>query len=564
MPSDSGCFLHIPLMTAAASGYRTGSAYALRRCPFAFPRSGVPAFRHFGVSALFRFFVHPLFIFSPFLCGIFPSFLCGIFRPPSAAFPRSCAPLFFRSPPFPRCGSLAFRPPLLYNFIIGMIHRSLPPRRSGGIKGQAAESVNGHTEGLKMLNEKQKKITSDRQIKKFCAYGFLKNLKFFEPYLLIFLMGKGISLFEIGILIAIRETVVNVFEIPSGFIADYFGRKKELYFSFGFYIVSFICFFFTDSFPTAIAAMLFFGLGEAFRSGTHKAMIYTYLDSMGWQEDKTFVYGRTRSFSLIGSACSSVIGILLILTVPSVNLIFLFSVIPYLLDFFLILSYPRFLDNADKKERPKFRVVFRNFLNGIKKNRSLRRILLEEGIFESTISYIKDLIQPILEAIIVGSGAVILSSLTAEDNLKVILGIVYAVLNLLGSFSSKKAYAVKGKKSSLKCLYIIHGLLAVCMAVLAFVSKISLAVFLVYIFIYALFNVRKPIFVDEVDEHIKKNERATILSISSQLKSLFLMIFAPLLGFAADRLGIGAVMGILAVVFLCTLPLLNTPEKSDG
>ena len=28
----------------------------------------------------------------------------------------------------------------------------------------------------------------------------------------------------------------------------------------------------------AALAMAFFGLGEAFRSGTHKAMIYTYLE----------------------------------------------------------------------------------------------------------------------------------------------------------------------------------------------------------------------------------------------------------------------------------------------
>ena len=58
-----------------------------------------------------------------------------------------------------------------------------------------------------MLNEQQQKIKSDGQIKKFCAYGFLKNLNFFEPYLLIFLMGKGIGLFEIGILIAVREVI---------------------------------------------------------------------------------------------------------------------------------------------------------------------------------------------------------------------------------------------------------------------------------------------------------------------------------------------------------------------
>ena len=139
-----------------------------------------------------------------------------------------------------------------------------------------------------------------------------------------------------------------------------------------------------------------------------------------------------------------------------------------------------------------------------------------------------------------------------------ILGIVYAVLNLLGSFASRKAYIIKDRRSNIKCLYSIHCLLAVSMAVLALVSQKSLLVFTVYLFIYALFNIRKPIFVDEVDEHIEKTERATILSISSQLKSLFLIIFAPPLGFIADKFGISTIMCILAILFIISPPLLKT------
>lgn len=413
-----------------------------------------------------------------------------------------------------------------------------------------------------MVNSQLKEIKNDKQIKKFCVYGFLKNLKFFEPYLLIFLMGKGITLFQIGILIAIREIIVNVFEIPSGFIADYFGRKKELYLCFSFYIISFVFFFFTNSFFIAILAMVFFGLGEAFRSGTHKAMIYTYLDTKGWQSNKTFVYGRTRSFSLIGSVVSSLIGIILILVVPSVNLIFLFSVIPYVLDFILILTYPKYLDNIDRTTKINFKDMFKSFIGNFKHNETLRTILLEEGMFEGTISFIKDLIQPILEAIIIGSGIVILSSLTPEDNLNVLLGIVYAVLNLFGSISSQKAYAIKANKTNIECLYTIHFLLATSMAILAVISNNSILVFIVYLFIYLLFNIRKPIYVDEMDEYIEKSSRATMLSFSSQLKSLFLIIIAPLLGLIADKFGISTIMFILAILFVITLPLFKKKENN--
>ncbi len=403
-------------------------------------------------------------------------------------------------------------------------------------------------------------ILKDFQIKKFCAYGFLKNLKFFEPYLIIFLMDNNISLFQIGFLIAIREIIVNVFEIPSGIIADYFGRKKEMYFCFSFYIISFVFFFFTDSFTMAIFGMIFFGLGEAFRSGTHKAMIYTYLDSKNWRTEKTFVYGRTRSFSLVGSAISSLLGIALILSVPADSYIFLFSIVPYLLDLFLIMSYPNFLDNSDKKTDSSFKEMCKSIINSFRANKKLRSLLIEEGIAEAGFSYVKDLIQPILEIIIIGTGISLISSLSADDNLKIILGLVYTLLNLVGSYFSKKAYILKENRTNIACLFILHISYAISCGFLALFTSQYLIVCFVYVIFYILHNIRKPIFVDEIDDNIEKSNRATALSAAAQLKSLFLMIFAPLLGLIADNIGIEWVMIGLCLIFVLTTPLLNTKK----
>ena len=413
-----------------------------------------------------------------------------------------------------------------------------------------------------MTNELRKSILKDFQIKKFCAYGFLKNLRFFEPYLIVYLLGHDINLFQIGILVAIREVIINIFEIPSGFIADYFGRKKEMYFCFCFYIISFVFFFFTNTFILAALGMVFFGLGEAFRSGTHKAMIYTYLDSKNWEGEKTFVYGRTRSFSLIGSAISSLFGIVLILSAPSENYIFLFSIIPYILDLLLIMSYPKYLDTADKKQGTSFGDMVHGVINSFRINKKLRNILIEEGIAEAGYSYMKDMIQPVLELIIIGSGVSLITSVSADDNLKIVLGLVYTGLNLIGSYFSKKSYLLKGGKTSLECLSFIHIMYAVSCGLLAIFSKQYLVVIGSYILIYILHSIRKPMFVDEIDNHIEKQNRATVISASAELKSLFLMIFAPLLGFVADTVGIAWVMGILGVVFIFTFPLLKrTLEK---
>jgi len=69
-------------------------------------------------------------------------------------------------------------------------------------------------------------IPKNRQYFKFSAYGFLKNLRFFDPFLLLFFREMGMSFFQIGILFSVREIARAVMEIPSGVLADWFGRKR--------------------------------------------------------------------------------------------------------------------------------------------------------------------------------------------------------------------------------------------------------------------------------------------------------------------------------------------------
>lgn len=399
-------------------------------------------------------------------------------------------------------------------------------------------------------------IIRDWQIKKFCLYGLLKNFKFFEAYLILFLMSHQISLFQIGILMACREVVVNLFEVPSGLIADYFGRKKELYLCFIFYIISFIIFFIGDNFGYALLAMFFFGLGEAFRSGTHKAIIYSYLDAKEWTGEKAFVYGRTRSFSLIGSAISSLVGIGIVLSIPDIQYIFIFSIIPYVLDLLLIVSYPSYLDCADKKEISSFKELLYKLLYTFKQRNKLRRILFEEGCAEGAFSYLKEFIQPIMELIVIGSGVAIIAGLSLDDNLKIVLGTIYAVFNLCSSFFSKRAFLLTNRRSGIECLLYIHLITAILLGTLACFSQIYIVVIAIYLLLYIMHSMRKPIFVAEIDCHIDKSNRATILSISSQIKSLFLVIFAPIAGFTADRYGIGVTIWLLFLLFTVTIPLL--------
>jgi len=67
------------------------------------------------------------------------------------------------------------------------------------------------------LKDKLKEESGQKRvIFRFCLYGFLKNQRYFEPFILLAFLEKGLSFFVIGLLFGFRELCINLFEIPSG------------------------------------------------------------------------------------------------------------------------------------------------------------------------------------------------------------------------------------------------------------------------------------------------------------------------------------------------------------
>lgn len=397
-----------------------------------------------------------------------------------------------------------------------------------------------------MDNEKHIKV----QLTKFGLYGLLKNLKFFDPFLLYYLWQNGIDLTGIGFLIAVREVMIYVFEIPSGVIADKLGKRNELVLCFLFYIGAFILFFIGGSYYVFVLAFVLFGLGEAFRSGTHKAMIMDFLEYHNIEDDKAKVYGKTRSYSLFGSSISSLIAIGLVLYLPNISLLFLVSIIPYILDLLLILSYPDYLNKKDDSL-----ITFKGFIYSMFKlvydtmlEKKTRRILLDSSLYNAMFKTIKDYVQPILEMLMLGM--IIFIVLDSNQNVEVILGITYAVIFFISSFASRYSYILINKFKRDAVLN-ITWLLSLTVYILLSIFIDSLyAVILFFVLIYILQNIRKPLMVGKIGDNANKTYKASILSVESQLTSMFIIILAPAMGAVYDNFGPRYVFMVLALMSL--------------
>ena len=391
---------------------------------------------------------------------------------------------------------------------------------------------------------------------RFCLYGFLKNQQYYDPFLILIFVEKGLSFAAIGILVSFRAVCVNLMEIPAGAIADVVGRRRSMIVSFVAYIVSFALFGLCGRFWTLLAAMFFFAVGEAFRTGTHKAMIFDWLQRQGRLAERTAIYGRTRSWSKLGSAASVVVAAAVVFATGRYSTVFLVCIVPYLAAIVNFLGYPSYLDGLRPAGSPS-RGVLKTLHSAISRsfrNRSLRRMLIEsmgyDGLFRSS----KDYIQPVLGAACLSLPILLL----LPEHRRVALGIgaVYFVLHLLSSLASRGAgrfaKAFGGEERSARLLWWMNLAVFALMAV-GILTDLRPLVIVAFVLLAVFQNFWRPILVGRVASHADSTQTATVLSIESQAKSLFIALVAPLLGWSIDLFAAGG--GELAFLPVAALGL---------
>jgi MFS family permease len=408
-------------------------------------------------------------------------------------------------------------------------------------------------------------FTKDLQYYKFGLYGFLKNLRFFEPFLYLFFLEKGLSYFQIGTLITVRELMRNLMEIPSGVLADAFGRRRTLVFSFISYIVSFTVFYLLSSWLAFVVAMVFYSFGDSFRTGTHKAMIFEYLNIRGWEDQKVYYYGHTRSWSQFGSALSSLAAALLVFYSGNYQTIFLYSIIPYLLDLILILSYPKELEGSGVDRRDvtiidTFRTLFREFKPAFL-NLKFAKTISNIATFSGYLKAVKDYLQPLILMLVLMLPFSF--SIDKEKLSSLVIGGTYFVIYLLTSVASRKSGWISDKfknQANILNRTLFFGLFAG--AISGFFYSMGTTLWLVFsvllfVMLYVIENIRRPVGVSYVAGLLDRKILATSLSVESQVRGLFAAILAPLMGFLADKLGIGQALLIVSVFLILIIPLVK-------
>lgn len=135
------------------------------------------------------------------------------------------------------------------------------------------------------------------QIQKYYyGFSFFKDLFFVSGVLIpFFTQWGGISMFQVQFLQSWFMFWNFILEVPTGVVADYFGRKKSVILGLIFYGIGVLIYGFIPSFYMFLVCEFILALGVALMSGADKALFFDSLKDIGEEKECKKLFGKAYS-----------------------------------------------------------------------------------------------------------------------------------------------------------------------------------------------------------------------------------------------------------------------------
>ena len=157
-------------------------------------------------------------------------------------------------------------------------------------------------------------LNIEKQIRKLYASSVLGNLSLTGAWVAI-LAARGYNLVDIGIAETVFHITSLIFEIPSGVLADVFGRKKMFIVSSIMRMIGNIIMILSDNLFTVCLSIAFHALSYNFSSGTGDALAYDSLKAANaesrferFESDQLVIYRLCSGISTLCAGFALFIG----------------------------------------------------------------------------------------------------------------------------------------------------------------------------------------------------------------------------------------------------------------
>jgi len=370
---------------------------------------------------------------------------------------------------------------------------------------------------------------------RYFVFSFLAGLSFYTAALIPFYTNWGhISLTQVQFLQAWLMFWAFVLEVPTGVIADKFGRKYSVALG---CLLTFFSFLIYGSFPNFSAflvAEFLAAAGMALMSGASEALLYDSLKDENSESKFKNIFGRSFSIGQIAAIISAPIGGF-IASKYGLNAPMLFTAVPVLIASIILVTAKEPSQKYSKSEKINYLDIARNGISSFVHHKVLRSLALNGILVYTGVYFLVWLYQPILQNL----GVAI-----------IFFGFVRALFSLSGMVFNHDLQLIEKLFGSNKQFFNITAVLTTISLLLVAVFPNIITVLMAIILLGGLGQARFTALNSYMNQHIASEQRATTLSTISMLNRIVLIALNPLIGFMADQ----SVRG--AFLFLAFLPLL--------
>lgn len=163
-----------------------------------------------------------------------------------------------------------------------------------------------------------------RTSKLLISYLVLSNLStmVFMGFYIFFLQANGLSYTEMTIVFAANFLALALFDLPTGNLADRYGRKRSIVVGTFIFAVGLLIYALTSSFLLFATAEIVLGVGSALLSGSTEAWYVDDLKRQGKAYEAERVYGMASGLVSVVGVAGGVVGSMLAVYTLSLPILF--------------------------------------------------------------------------------------------------------------------------------------------------------------------------------------------------------------------------------------------------
>jgi MFS family permease len=349
-----------------------------------------------------------------------------------------------------------------------------------------------------------------RNVAKMYAYQFFFNMYFISAVIVPFFVGwGGLKFSQIFYINAWFHFWSFLLEIPTGTVADFFGRRISLIYAPIVCIAGAIVYTSYPHIAIFLIGEVIWAVSYTLASGSDVALIYDSLKESGETKRSKAVISRLESFKLAGIVVGALLGAV-IAKLINARVAFLLMVIPFSISLIIALSLkePPTTDSPVENKEPYLKILS----SGVRyfAGHRILKILTLDMVVVNALSF---MIIWFYQQLLIRSGVDIVYFGVVHSAMAVGQILIISNFGVLERILGRKKRLLFFSAIAAGCLFILLGLTTLA------------AVVIPAIILAAGFGLsRGPLFTSYMNKFIPSNKRATILSTTSMFRTFSIVI----------------------------------------